>query len=172
MLNEGQNPPVRKSVAVRASAAQAFSIFTEDFDSWWPRSHHIGSAPMRKAIIENRLGGRCYSEHVDGTECDWGTVLAWEPPHRLVIAWQMGGDWKYEPDISKSSEVEIRFSPAPEGMTLVSLEHRYLDRAGPSAGVMRASLDSANGWGGILQLFDARVAQHEGLTSNTGTERS
>lgn len=155
-----QHPPVRKSITVRASVQQAFEIFTEDFDSWWPRSHHIGSSPMRKAIIESRLGGRCYSEQIDGTECDWGQVLAWEPPHRLVIAWQIGGDWKYEPDLAKSSEVDIRFSAQPDGRTLVSLEHRHLDRAGASAGAMRAALESPNGWGGMLELFATRVTSH------------
>ncbi len=158
--------PVRKSIAVRASVSQAFEIFTTDFDSWWPRSHHIGSAPMSKAIIENRLGGRCYSEQIDGTECDWGTLLAWEPPHRLVIAWQIGGDWKYEPDLDKSSEVEIRFSAQQDGRTLVSLEHRYLDRAGPAASAMRAALESPSGWGGMLQLFANRVSHRADTTIN------
>ena len=169
MPNDAQHSPVRKSITVRASVPQAFAIFTEDFDSWWPRSHHIGDAPMRKAIIESRLGGRCYSEQIDGTECDWGQVLAWEPPHRLVIAWQIGGDWKYEPDLAKSSEVEIRFSAQPDGRTLVSLEHRHLDRAGTTAAAMRAALESPKGWGGMLELYAARVANGT-TTSNHAPE--
>ena len=140
-------------MTVRATAETAFSIFTQDFDGWWPRAHHIGASPLRKAIIEGRLGGRCYSEQEDGTDCDWGTVLAWEPPHRLVITWQINGDWKYEPDIASSSEVEIRFTPAPDGLTLVSLEHRYLDRVGSSANAVRAMLDSPGGWAGTLQRY-------------------
>ena len=102
---------------------------------------------MRKAIVEGRAGGRCYSEQMDGTECDWGTVLAWEPPHCLVIAWQINGDWKYEPDIARSSEVEVRFTPAPNESTLVSLEHRYLERVGSKANAVRAMLDSPGGMG-------------------------
>jgi uncharacterized protein YndB with AHSA1/START domain len=172
MPSDSQNAPVRKSITVRASVPQAFEIFTEDFDSWWPRSHHIGSSPMRKAIIESHLGGRCYSEQIDGTECDWGQVLAWEPPHRLVIAWQIGGDWKYEPDLAKSSEVEIRFTEQPDGKTLVSLEHRHLDRAGASAGAMRAALESPNGWGGMLQLFVERVSHGADTTSNDYSQRT
>jgi len=74
--------PVRRSVVVRASAERAFSIFTDDFDSWWPRSHHIGSSPMKKALIEGRVGGRCYSQQEDGTDCPWGQILVWEPPSR------------------------------------------------------------------------------------------
>jgi uncharacterized protein YndB with AHSA1/START domain len=172
MPSDLQNAPVKKSITVRASVPQAFEIFTADFDSWWPRSHHIGSSPMQKAIIENHLGGRCYSEQIDGTECDWGQVLAWEPPHRLVIAWQIGGDWKYEPDLAKSSEVEIRFTAEPDGRTLVSLEHRHLDRAGASAGAMRASLESPNGWGGMLQLFAERVSHGVGTTTIDHSKRT
>ena len=172
MPSESQYAPVRKSITVRASVQQAFEIFTADFDSWWPRSHHIGSSPMRKAIVENRLGGRCYSEQIDGSECDWGQVLAWEPPHRLVIAWQIRSDWKYEPDLAKSSEVEILFSTQPDGRTLVSLEHRHLDRAGASASAMRAALESPNGWGGMLALYAARVEQPGNTTPTDATELS
>jgi len=158
MTSAVHDAPVRKSVTVRAAVEIAFSIFTEDFDSWWPRAHHIGSSPLRKAIIEGRVGGRCYSEQSDGTDCDWGTVLAWEPPHRLVIAWQIGGDWKYEPDIARSSEVEVRFTPGPNETTLVSLEHRYLDRVGISANAVRSMLDSPGGWGGTLGAYADRVS--------------
>jgi uncharacterized protein YndB with AHSA1/START domain len=172
MPNDSQSAPVKKSITVRASVPQAFEIFTADFDSWWPRSHHIGSSPMQKAIIETHLRGRCYSEQIDGTECDWGQVLAWEPPHRLVIAWQIGGDWKYEPDLAKSSEVEILFTEEPDGRTLVSLEHRHLDRTATHAEAMRASLESPNGWGGMLQLFAERVSNGAGTTSNNHSTRT
>ena len=108
--------PVRKTVTVKASAARAFEVFTSGFDSWWPRSHHIGKSPMSKAIIEEKVGGRCYSEQIDGTECDWGTILVWEPPKRFMLAWQVSSAWTYEPDLAKSSEVEVRFTPEAGGM--------------------------------------------------------
>src|ERR1700683_5433501 len=100
---------VRKNVRVRASAERAFKVFTEGFDSWWPRTHHIGDSPMTRGIMEGRVGGRCYSEQADGTECRWGQILAWEPPTRFVMAWQVMPDWKFEPDLSKCSEVEVSF---------------------------------------------------------------
>ena len=152
--------PVRKTIAVRASAQRAFEIFTAGFDSWWPRSHHIGKSPMTRAIIEQKEGGRCYSEQQDGTECDWGSVLVWDPPARLVIAWQIDTDWTYQPDLAQSSEVEIRFTPEPGGMTRVDLEHRHLDRHGAGAGGMRAAIDSDGGWGGLLKMYADRVARH------------
>ena len=87
--------PVRKSIVVDTDPERAFTLFTDGFDSWWPRSHHIGKSPMTRAIVEGRVGGRCYSEQEDGTECRWGQVLVWEPPNRFVMAWQITHEWGY-----------------------------------------------------------------------------
>ena len=149
--------PVRKSISVRASQQRAFEAFFDEFDAWWPRTHHIGKAPMKKAIIEGKVGGRCYSEQTDGTECDWGTVLVWDPPRRAVWAWQIDGKWQYEPDLAKSSEVEVRFMALADGSTRVDLEHRYLARHGDDANAIRTAIDSPTGWGGLLDLYSARV---------------
>ena len=151
--------PVRKAITVLADAARAFRVFTEGFDTWWPRSHHIGKSPMTKGILEGRVGGRCYSEQQDGTECDWGSILVWEPPHRLVIAWKITSEWGYEPDLAKSSEVEIVFRPQSNGGTLVELEHRHLERHGAGAAAMRTGIDSEGGWGMLLRLFGDKVEQ-------------
>jgi uncharacterized protein YndB with AHSA1/START domain len=161
MQDQPTDVPVRKSINVNASAEHAFRVFTEGFDSWWPRSHHIGNAPMKKAVIETAAGGRCYNEQTDGTECDWGTVLVWDPPRRLVIAWQINPAWKYEPDIAKSSEVEVRFTPEGDGGTRVDLEHRYFHRHGAGADVeaMRTGVDSPDGWIGLLRLFAAHAEE-------------
>lgn len=158
-VNDVTVAPVRKSLTVQASVALAFRVFTEEFDSWWPRTHHIGKAPMKKAIVECRAGGRCYTEQTDGTECDWGTVLVWEPPHRFVLAWQIEGDWTFQPDVAKSSEVEVRFTAEPDGSTRVDLEHRHIERHGAGAVAMRTAVDSPNGWSGILQLYAAQIAR-------------
>ncbi len=160
-MAEQTQESVRKSVTVNASPQEAFEIFTDDFDSWWPRSHHIGKSPMTKAIIEGRRGGRCYTEQEDGTECDWGTVIAWEPPRRFVIAWQIAANWQFEPDLKKSSEVEIRFTPVENEKTRVDLEHRGFERMTTGAAEMRAGVSGEGGWGGLLQLFAARVDQKE-----------
>jgi len=149
--------PVRKSVRVKASPERAFRMFTEDFDGWWPRTHHIGKSPMKRAILQGAAGGRCYTEQEDGTECDWGKILVWDPPRRLVIAWQITHQWGYEPDLAKSSEVEIRFEPEQDGSTRVDLEHRNFRRHGEGAASMRKSVDSEGGWGTLLQLYAKRV---------------
>jgi len=149
--------PVRKSITVDAGVDRAFKFFTEEFDAWWPRTHHIGKSPMKRAIVETRAGGRCYTEQEDGTECDWGQVLAWEPPHRLVLAWQITHEWGFQADLAQSSEVEIRFTPESDGRTRVDLEHRHLSRHGAGGAAMRTAVDSPNGWGGILDLYARHV---------------
>jgi uncharacterized protein YndB with AHSA1/START domain len=149
--------PVRKSVRVRASAENAFRVFTAEMDSWWPRTHHIGSSPMKSIIIEPRVGGAIYTDQEDGTPCPWGSVLAWDPPHRLVIAWQISSTWEYEPDLSKCSEVEILFTPADDGTTLVELEHRGIQRHGEGSAKMREMVNAEGGWGNLLILFSKQA---------------
>ncbi|MEO8624642.1 MAG: SRPBCC domain-containing protein, partial [bacterium] len=107
MAEETTDIPVRKSITVKASQQRAFTVFTEGLDTWWPREHHIGKSPMKTCLLEGRVGGRCYTEQIDGTECDWGSILVWEPPQRFVMAWQVSTTWQFEPDLAKSSEVEV-----------------------------------------------------------------
>ena len=148
---------VKKSIIVNATLEHAFDVFTVGFDSWWPRSHHIGKSPMAKAVIEMRVGGRCYSTQLDGTDCDWGQILEWDPPHRFVLAWQITHEWGYQPDLSKSSEVEIRFTAQPGGGTRVDLEHRHFERMGPEGDTMRVGVGGSGGWSGLMELFKAQA---------------
>jgi uncharacterized protein YndB with AHSA1/START domain len=150
---------VKKSITVNASVEHAFDVFTDGFDSWWPRSHHIGSSPMTEAVIEPRPCGRCYAKQIDGAECDWGRILEWDPPHRFVLAWQITAEWSYEPDLSKSSEVEVRFTPMPGGGTRVDLEHRHFERMGRGGASMREGVGAPGGWGTLLKDFKTRVEQ-------------
>lgn len=149
--------PVHKSITVKASVERAFQVYTEGFDTWWPRGHHIGEAPLETAVIEPWVNGRCYGRSIDGTECPWGKILVWEPPHRFVMAWQITPEWKHQPDLAQSSEVDVRFTAEPGGVTRVDLEHRHFHRHGAGAAAMRAGVDSDQGWGGLLQLFAERA---------------
>jgi uncharacterized protein YndB with AHSA1/START domain/uncharacterized damage-inducible protein DinB len=145
---------VHKSVTVKADVEHAFKVFTDGFDTWWPRGHHIGKKPMQKAVIEPRVGGRCFGREADGVECQWGTVTAWEPPRRLAIAWHIAPNFQVvDVDPSKSSEVEVRFTPEPDGMTRVDLDHRHLERHGADFEKLRTSVSGPGGWGGLLQMF-------------------
>ena len=103
--------------------------------------------------MEGRRGGAIYTEQEDGTPCPWGRVLEWEPPYRFVMAWQVNPAWQYEPDLAKCSEVEVRFTPADDGTTLVELEHRYLQRHGGDCATMREKVNAEGGWVALLSAF-------------------
>jgi uncharacterized protein YndB with AHSA1/START domain len=127
-----ESSTVQRTVTVEANPGRAFDVFTAGIDTWWPKSHHIGAAPMKESKIECRVGGRCYTEHEDGASVDWGKVLVWEPPHRLVLAWQVTHQWGYEPDLAKASEVEVRFT-ALEGARRASTWNTAISSAwGPA----------------------------------------
>lgn len=150
---------VRKSVTVRAGMEHAFRVFTDGMDKWWPRTHHIGKTPMVRTVVEGRTGGRCYSEHEGGEQCDWGKVLEWEPPKRFVFAWQVSPAWQYEADLTKCSEVEVQFTAEADGSTRVDLEHRYFERHGAGADQMRTAVEGDGGWTGMLQAYSAKASE-------------
>lgn len=146
--------PIRKQIVVECPQERAFRVFTQRIDAWWPRDHHIGKAPMQAAVIEERVGGRVYERGDDGSECDWGKVLVWEPPQRFAWSWQISAQWQF--DATLHTEVDVTFVAEGPKRTRVQLEHRYLERFGDAASDLRARLDL--GWGGLLELY-ARSAQ-------------
>lgn len=157
MKSGGDDPnSVRKLVRVQAPPVVAWRVFTEQMGTWWPLANYkIGKAKAVDAVIEPRLGGRWYERGEDGSTCDWGTVLAWEPPSRLVLSWDITADWQYDPNLK--TEIEIRFIPDGRDATRVELEHRRLDRFGPRRAEMRRIFETEGDWGRVLEMF-ARVA--------------
>lgn len=152
-----QPAPVRRSVVVQASPNRAFEVFTARLGEWWPKSHHIGKSEPQTSIIEPRAGGRWFERGVDGVECDIGRVLVWEPPHRLVLAWQLSADFKYVPDFM--TEVELRFTSEGARATRVDLEHRHLERYGELAEKVRETVGAPGGWTAILDLYARAAAE-------------
>jgi uncharacterized protein YndB with AHSA1/START domain len=147
---------VRKVVEVHAPPAVAWRVFTEKMGRWWPlATHKIGKAPAVDTVIEPRVGGRWYERGEDGSTCDWGRVLSWEPHTRLVLSWEISGNWQHDPSLM--TEVEVRFIAEGEDRTRVELEHRHLDRYGARRDEMRGIFDSEGGWTGLLASF-ARAA--------------
>jgi uncharacterized protein YndB with AHSA1/START domain len=151
--------PVRRSILVDASPERAFNVFTAGIGRWWPRSHHIGAADPETFMIEPRAGGRWFERSTDGVECEIGKVLVWEPPTRLILAWQLSTAWRFDPALV--TEVEVRFTREGD-KTRVELEHRNLERFGTGAEAMRQQIDGPEGWAGLLQLFAQFVSQSEG----------
>jgi uncharacterized protein YndB with AHSA1/START domain len=147
---------VRKEITVEASQARAFNVFAQEMGAWWPlATHHIGSAPAESAIIEPRVGGRWFERAADGTECDWGRVLIWDPPGRLVLSWEISADFKHDENID--TQVEIRFVAVGPALTRVELEHRRLEGFGAAAEQMRGIFDSEGGWSRILREYVGRA---------------
>lgn len=148
MDTEAKNIAVRKSVTVNAPIDHVFRTFTAGHNEWWPRAHHIGTSEPFTAIIEPRVGGRWYERGDDGGECDWGRVLVWEEPTRIVLMWCVGADWRYDPQLR--TEVEVRFTAESARRTRVELEHRHLERFGDKAEQMREIFESPDAWAGTL----------------------
>jgi len=150
--------PVRKVVKVNASAEVAFDVFTAGMTRWWPPTHSINptKSKLKETVMEPRAGGRWYEKGEDGSQCDWGKVLAWEPPTRLLLAWQIDAQWRYDPKLV--TEVEVRFTPEGASVTRVELEHRNIERFGDSAEAVRNAIDSEGGWGALLESFAKEAA--------------
>ena len=141
--------PIRKSILVRAAPAHAFAVFTAGIDRWWPRTANVGASPIREVILEGRAGGRWYCIGEDGTQTDTGRVLVWDPPVRLVLDWQIGLAWAYDPDFH--TDIEVLFRPEGDGFTRVDFEHRDLGRYRDQAGDVVGRIQP--GWARILDLF-------------------
>ncbi|HKV25750.1 MAG TPA: SRPBCC family protein [Candidatus Acidoferrum sp.] len=159
-MSGGMDPnSVRKVVHVQAPQAVAWRVFTEKMGTWWPlQNYKIGKAKAIDAVVEPRVGGRWYERGEDGSTCDWGSVLAWEPPGRLVLSWDVTAEWQYDPNLK--TEIELRFIPEGKNATRVELEHRLLDRYGARRDQMRRVFETEGDWGRVLALF-AQLAQSE-----------
>jgi len=137
---------VRTSTTVEAPIARAFDVFTAGIATWWPPDHHILEAELAEMVFEPRVGGNIYDRGVDGSECRWARVLAYEPPHRLVFSWDISTRWQLETDPARTSEVEVRFTADGPDRTRVELEHRHLDRHGEGWEAIRDAVGSPGGW--------------------------
>lgn len=143
--------PIRKQLTVRSSQAKAFEVFTADIGRWWNPDYKIGAEPYATAVIEPREGGRWYERGEAGGECEWGRVLVWQPPDRVVLDWQINGSWQF--DAALHTEVDVRFIAEGPEATRIELEHRGLDALGDQAEAMRGIFDSPAGWSGLLDRF-------------------
>jgi uncharacterized protein YndB with AHSA1/START domain len=137
---------VRTSIVVEAPIERAFKVFTEDFGRFKPREHNLLGVEIAESIFEPRVGGHLFDRGVDGSECRWARVLAYEPPHRVVISWDIDARWQIETNLAKTSEVEVRFVSETSGRTRVELEHRHLDRHGDGWEGVREGVGGHGGW--------------------------
>jgi uncharacterized protein YndB with AHSA1/START domain len=142
----GTIEPVVVAVEVRRGVEEAFGVFTGEIASWWPvADHSVEADEVEAVVLEGRVGGRLYERWRDGGESDWGRVVAWEPPSRLVLSWSPN------PERSATTEVEVRFTALEPGHTRVELEHRGWERLGDLAAEIRDNY--REGWPGVLDAF-------------------
>lgn len=149
--------PVISTVKVKAAPERTFQLFVTHISQWWEKGRTVGKNPHVALVIEPKAGGRWFERDAEGAETDWGKVLAYEPPHRLLLGWQLDSGWKYDPDFL--TEVEITFTALADGGTEVRLEHRNLERFGTKAPDVRASIDG--GWPKHMADFAIFVEQHQ-----------
>ena len=147
------DPTFRTSITLEAPIDRAFKVFTEGFDTWWPRAHHIGTAEMAEAILEPQADGRWYERGTDGSECEWGRVLAWDPPNHVAMSWHLNGAFNYDPDPAKASRVDVRFFAEAGASTRVELVHSGLDSHGDDWPQLHAGISAEGGWRTLLALF-------------------
>jgi uncharacterized protein YndB with AHSA1/START domain len=158
MVEHGTIDPntIKKVIEVLAAQEIAWRVFTEKMGTWWPLAYYkIGKANAVDAVIEPRVGGRWYERGDDGSTCQWGSVLKWEPHSHLVLSWDISADWQYDPTLN--TEIEVLFTAEGHHRTRVELEHRHLDRYGARRDEMRRIYDTEGDWGKLLEAF-ARAA--------------
>jgi len=155
----GQEAAVRAQVIVEAPVARAFAVFTEGIGTWFPPEYNLLAVPIAERVFEPHVGGRVYDRGVDGSQCQWGRVLVYEPPQRVVISWDISPRWQIETDLAKTSEVEVRFIAETPNRTRVELEHRRLERHGEGWEHMRDAVSGEGGWPGALLKFAERLSR-------------
>ena len=156
--------PVRKSVRVKAPIAHAFEVFTSGLGRWWPyKTHNISRKPLARVVMEPRLGGRWLEIAEDGSECVVGTIIAWDPPHRITMLWQINAKW--QADAAMKSEVDVRFTAEGADATLVELVHHRFETMGAEDGASLRN-DVSGGW---PRLVDAYVQETERSFTREGT---
>ena len=153
MTTQASDTATRHSIVVEAPIERAFSVFTEGFGTFKPREHNMLQVEIAETVFEPHVGGNIYDRGVDGSECRWARVLAYEPPERVVFSWDISPQWQIETDLDKTSEVEVRFIAEASDRTRVELEHRNLDRHGPGWEAERDGVAGDGGWPLYLERF-------------------
>ena len=157
-MNVSHDAVVRRQLVVGTSIEQAFAAFVDRFGDFKPPEHNLLGAEITETRFEPRVGGHIYDRAVDGSECRWARVLAYEPPHRVVFSWDISPQWQLETDERNASEVEVCFFAEAPDRTRLELEHRHLDRHGPGWESLRGAIDSDGGWPMYLGRYADLVA--------------
>ena len=159
MSTQTTGTTVHAAVVVDAPVERAFQVFTEDFGRFKPAEHNMLRVEIAETVFEPRVGGHLYDRGVDGSECRWARVLAYEPPQRVVLSWDISPQWQIETDPAKTSEWEVRFVAETAGRTRVEIEHRNIDRHGEGWEAVRDGVGHDQGWPLYLSRYAAVVQE-------------
>lgn len=161
MSTRGAGTSVRTSIVVDAPIERAFKVFTQEFGSFKPAEHNLLGVEIAETVFEPRVGGYLYDRGVDGSECRWARVLAYEPPDRVVLTWDISPHWQVETDLDKTSEWEVRFLAETSERTRVEVEHRNLERHGEGWEGVRGGVGGDQGWPLYLQRYANLFGQED-----------
>ena len=153
MTTPASETAVRTEIVVKAPVDKAFRLFTDKFDQIKPRDHTMLDVDISESVLEPRVGGRVYDRGVDGSECRWARVLAYEPPSRLILSWDLNPRWQIESDPDRTSEWEVSFTAESDSRTRVEIVHRNLERHGEGWESVRDGVGSEQGWPLYLRRF-------------------
>lgn len=160
-MTQAADVVVRRQIIVNAPVERAFIVFTERFGDFKPPEHNLLGEPIAETVFEPRVGGHIYDRGVDGGECRWARVLAYDPPDRVVFSWDISPQWRVETELGSTSEVEVRFVAESAQRTRVELEHRHLDRHGPGWESVRDGVADDEGWPLYLHRYAALFTTSE-----------
>lgn len=150
---------VKRSLRIGVPIDRAFRVLTQKMGAWWPATHHIAKTPFAEIVVEPNAGGRWFERDSNGAECDWGKVLVWEPPKRIVFSWHLQPDFQFNPDANLASEVWFEFVAEGPEVTRLEFEHRHLERHGEGWENLRKGVDSPGGWTAVLAEYERALTQ-------------
>lgn len=153
MTTRTQDVVVRADIVVDVPVEHAFAAFTARTVTWKPPEHNLLGVEIAETIFEAREGGYLFDRGIDGSECRWARVLAFEPPTRVVLNWLIGPRWQIEVEGAQVSEVEVRFIAEAPDRTRVTIDHRHLDRHGDGWEALRDAVGAPEGWLLYLHRF-------------------
>lgn len=146
---------IQRTLLLPVSEKEAFDTFTRELGTWWPREYTWSRDQLIEIVMEPRQGGRTFEVGPDGVQRDWGRVLAWEEPRRVVFTWQISPTREPIAEVSDASEVEVRFTAESSTKTRMELDHRHFERHGDGAVHYRVAMDAA--WPKILERYIAAL---------------
>src|SRR5262245_40757336 len=157
MATPERETSVRAQIVVDVPIEHAFAVFTHDA-SWKPPEHNLLEVEIAESVFEAHEGGYVYDRGLDGSECRWARVLAYQPPRRIVLSWLVTRQWRVDSAVTRTSEVEVQFIAETRRRTRVELEHRHLDRHGEGWEALRDAVAAPDGWPLHLRRLAERLA--------------